>query len=77
MDYVTESNHVLPTDAPRRARPAEWADFVRVTTVQRVTRSGLGRIGTGGAARARAEGLTAHARSIDIRLGTRGGMTRS
>lgn len=69
-DYVTGSNHVLPTSGAARARGGlSAADFVRITTVQRVTRRGLGEIGWAGAALARAEGLTAHARSIEMRLG--------
>ncbi|HXG53829.1 MAG TPA: histidinol dehydrogenase [Vicinamibacterales bacterium] len=69
-DYVTGSNHVLPTSGAARGRGGLGAaDFVRVATVQRVTRTGLGSIGPAGAELARAEGLTSHARSIDIRLG--------
>jgi histidinol dehydrogenase len=77
-DYVTGSNHVLPTAGAASARGGlSAADFVRVTAVQRVTRDGLARIGGEGAALAQAEGLTAHARSIDIRRGTREWMTRA
>ena len=43
------------------------ADFVRVSTVQRLTRAGLRRIAPAAVALARAEGLTAHAASIEIR----------
>ncbi|MEO5896772.1 MAG: histidinol dehydrogenase [Vicinamibacterales bacterium] len=77
-DYVTGSNHVLPTGGAASARGGlSAADFVRVATVQRVTSSGLAHIGKAGAALARAEGLTAHARSIDIRRETRQGKTRT
>lgn len=69
-DYVTGSNHVLPTSGAARGRGGLGAaDFVRVATVQRVTRKGLGAIGPAGVELARAEGLTSHARSIDMRLG--------
>jgi histidinol dehydrogenase len=44
------------------------ADFVRCTTVQRVTREGLGRIAESIVTLAEAEGLTAHAASIRVRL---------
>ena len=45
-DYVTGSNHVLPTSGAARARGGlSAADFVRVATVQTVTRAGLRRIG--------------------------------
>jgi histidinol dehydrogenase len=68
-DYITGSNHVLPTAGAARARGGlSAADFVRVTTVQRVTERGLTRVGPPAAALARAEGLVAHARSIELRL---------
>jgi histidinol dehydrogenase len=44
------------------------ADFVRVMSVQRVTRDGLIRLAPTILPLARAEGLTAHAASIEIRL---------
>jgi histidinol dehydrogenase len=68
-DYVTGSNHVLPTSGAARARGGlSAADFVRVATVQRVTRAGLRAIGPSAIALAEAEGLTAHAASVSIRL---------
>ncbi|MBA2301215.1 MAG: histidinol dehydrogenase [Acidobacteria bacterium] len=68
-DYVTGSNHVLPTSGTARSRGGlSAADFVRTTSVQRVTPRGLRRIGPAAVAIARAEGLTGHAESITIRL---------
>ena len=68
-DYVTGSNHVLPTMGGARARGGlSAADFVRITSVQRVDARGLSSVGPAAAALARAEGLVAHARSIEIRL---------
>jgi histidinol dehydrogenase len=68
-DYVTGSNHVLPTSGAARARGGlTAADFVRVSSVQRVAAQGLRRIGPSGVTLAEAEGLTAHAESIRIRL---------
>jgi histidinol dehydrogenase len=67
-DYVTGSNHVLPTSGAAAARGGLSAsDFVRVSTVQRITAAGLRRIAPAGVALARAEGLTAHAASMTIR----------
>jgi histidinol dehydrogenase len=67
-DYATGSNHVLPTSGAARARGGlSAADFVRVSTVQRLTAAGLGRITPAAVSLARAEGLTAHAASILIR----------
>jgi len=68
-DYVTGSNHVLPTSGAARARGGlSAADFVRVATVQRITRAGIGRIGPDGVALATAEGLSGHAESIGLRF---------
>ena len=68
-DYVTGSNHVLPTSGAARARGGlSAADFVRVATVQSVTRAGIRRIGPQGVALATAEGLSAHAESMRMRL---------
>ena len=68
-DYVTGSNHVLPTSGAARARGGlSAADFVRVSTVQQMSADGLRRIGPAGIALAQAEGLKAHAASIHVRL---------
>jgi histidinol dehydrogenase len=68
-DYVTGSNHVLPTSGAAAARGGLSAsDFVRVSTVQRLTRTGLHGIARDGIALAEAEGLSGHAASIRIRL---------
>jgi histidinol dehydrogenase len=70
-DYAIGSNHVLPTAGAARVRGGlSAADFVRQITVQRVTRSGLSRIGPSVITLARAEGLEAHAASIVARLGS-------
>ena len=68
-DYATGSNHVLPTAGAARFRGGlSGADFVRVMNVQRVTRDGLARLAPTILPLARAEGLTAHAASIEVRL---------
>jgi histidinol dehydrogenase len=73
-DYATGSNHVLPTSGAARARGGlSAADFVRVSTVQRLSAEGLRRIAPAALSLARAEGLSAHAASIAIRLGQRKG----
>jgi histidinol dehydrogenase len=67
-DYVTGSNHVLPTGGAAAARGGlSTADFVRVSTVQTVTAGGLRGIAQAGIALAVAEGLRAHADSLRIR----------
>ncbi len=71
-DYATGSNHVLPTAGVARFRGGlSAADFVRVVAVQRLTRSGIRRIGRAAAAVAGVEGLTAHQASIEARLEAR------
>lgn len=67
-DYATGSNHVLPTSGASRFRGGlSAADFVRVMAVQRLTRKGLASLAPTVTALARAEGLDAHAASIEIR----------
>jgi len=68
-DYATGSNHVLPTSGAARSRGGlSAADFVRVMSVQRVTRAGLARLAPTILPLARAEGLEGHAESIEVRL---------
>jgi histidinol dehydrogenase len=68
-DYAIGTNHVLPTAGAARVRGGlSGADFVRQITVQRVTRAGLSRIGPSVVTLANAEGLTAHAESVALRL---------
>jgi histidinol dehydrogenase len=70
-DYATGSNHVLPTSGAARFRGGlSAADFVRVMSVQRLTREGLSRLAPTILPLARAEGLEAHAESIEVRLRT-------
>jgi histidinol dehydrogenase len=67
-DYAIGSNHVLPTGAAARFRGGlSAADFVRVVSVQRLTRAGLHRVAPTVTSLAHAEGLLGHAASIDVR----------
>jgi histidinol dehydrogenase len=75
-DYATGSNHVLPTAGAARAHGGlNTADFVKRVSVQRVTRRGLARIARTVTALAHAEGLDAHARSVEIRFPGSGART--
>ncbi|MGE3959067.1 MAG: histidinol dehydrogenase [Vicinamibacterales bacterium] len=68
-DYATGSNHVLPTAGAARFRGGlSAADFVRVMAVQRLTADGLARLAPTIVPLAKAEGLRAHAESIQVRL---------
>jgi histidinol dehydrogenase len=68
-DYAIGSNHVLPTSGAARFRGGlSAADFVRLTSVQRMTRRGLTVLAPTVITLARAEGLNAHATSVEVRL---------
>jgi histidinol dehydrogenase len=68
-DYASGSNHVLPTSGAARFRGGlSAADFVRVMAVQRISREGLALLAPTILPLARAEGLEAHAESIEVRL---------
>lgn len=67
-DYLTGSNHVLPTSGAARFRGGlSAADFVRVIAVQEMSARALASIAPAVALLARAEGLEAHARSVEAR----------
>ena len=67
-DYAIGSNHVLPTGGAARFRGGlHAADYVRVVSVQRVTKAGLKTLGPTVRALALAEGLHAHAQSMIVR----------
>jgi histidinol dehydrogenase len=70
-DYVAGPSHVLPTGgAARFGAPLGVYDFVSRSSVIEYTAAALGEQGGAIAAFARAEGLEAHARAVEIR--TRG-----
>jgi histidinol dehydrogenase len=67
-DYVTGSNHVLPTGGAARFRGGlSAADFVRAFTVQTLTRAGIQALSRSAIVLAEAEGLVGHAESIRCR----------
>jgi histidinol dehydrogenase len=67
-DYAIGSNHVLPTAGAARFRGGlNAADFVKLVSVQRLTRRGLVAIASTITTLAKAEGLEGHARSIELR----------
>ncbi len=68
-DYVAGPNHVLPTG--RRARFASGLsvlDFMKRTSFIAMGKDGLAALGPAAARLAHAEGLPAHAASIEMRL---------
>ena len=70
-DYCTGPNHVLPTSGVARLRGGlSAADFVKIISVQELTPASLKSLAPAITTLARAEGLEAHARSVEVR--TRG-----
>lgn len=67
-DYVTGSNHTLPTGGWARARGGlAVTDFVKCIAIQRVTRAGFLRLAPAARALAQAESLAAHGRAVEVR----------
>ncbi|MGQ9633426.1 MAG: histidinol dehydrogenase [Bryobacteraceae bacterium] len=68
-DYASGTNHVLPTAGYARIRGGlSAADFVKVISVQQLSSGGLRALAPTITTLARAEGLEAHARSVEVRL---------
>ena len=67
-DYVTGSNHVLPTAGwARRRGGLSAADFVKCTTVQTISRKGFLGLANSAEIFAESEGLLAHRNAVRIR----------
>jgi histidinol dehydrogenase len=70
-DYASGPNHVLPTSGAARLRGGlSVMDYLKVISVQHLTNDALARLAPTITTLARAEGLEAHARSVEVR--TRG-----
>jgi histidinol dehydrogenase len=68
-DYASGPNHVLPTSGAARIRGGlSSADFVKVISIQELTHDALKKLAPAVTTLARAEGLEAHARSVEVRL---------
>ena len=64
-DYVTGPNHILPTSgAARTTGGLSVHSFLKVVTVQAVSRAGAGRLAPAAQRLARVEGLEAHRSSV-------------
>ena len=67
-DYASGPNHVLPTSGAARLRGGlSTADFVKVISVQELSPKALAGLTPTITTLARAEGLEAHARSVEAR----------
>jgi histidinol dehydrogenase len=68
-DYASGPNHVLPTSGAARVRGGlSVTDFLKVISVQQLNELALNRLAPAITTLARAEGLEAHARSVEVRL---------
>ncbi len=68
-DYAIGSNHTLPTAGVARVRGGlHTSDFVKLVSMQYVTKAGLANLANTVTTLARAEGLEGHARSIEVRM---------
>lgn len=76
-DYASGANHVLPTGGLARSQgPLSTEDFGSWRQIQRITRDGLRQLAPTISTLARAEGLTAHALSAELRLNSNLGVTQ-
>jgi histidinol dehydrogenase len=67
-DYASGPNHVLPTSGAARIRGGlSVTDYVKVISVQQLSAKSLAALTPTIATLARAEGLEAHARSVEVR----------
>jgi histidinol dehydrogenase len=67
-DYASGPNHVLPTSGVARFRGGlSAADYVKVISVQQLSKSALAKLAPAITTLARAEGLEGHARSVEVR----------
>jgi len=68
-DYASGPNHVLPTSGAARQRGGlSVTDYLKVISVQQLEASALRRLAPAITTLARAEGLEAHARSVEVRV---------
>jgi len=67
-DYASGPNHVLPTSGAARIRGGlSVTDYLKVISVQELNAAALKRLAPAITTMARAEGLEAHARSVEVR----------
>lgn len=68
-DYVTGSNHVLPTSGfARNHSSLGTLDFLTCFSVQSISQEGIKNLGPAAITLAQIEGLNAHANAVEIRL---------
>jgi histidinol dehydrogenase len=76
-DYVSGPNHTLPTGGAARIRGGlSVMDFLKLVTVQSYNADGVRVLAPAAAALAKAEGLSAHAAAVELRLTRAEGVAR-
>jgi histidinol dehydrogenase len=76
-DYASGPNHVLPTGGMAAVRGGlSVMDYLKIVSVQELAPAGLAKIAPAITILARAEGLEAHARSVEIRFAKAGNRRR-
>ena len=77
-DYIAGPNHTLPTGgAARYSGPLSVMDFVRWSSITRLSAADIDELGPAACTLAEAEGLHGHARSIRLRLDEAKARTRA
>jgi histidinol dehydrogenase len=77
-DYISGPNHTLPTGGLARTRGGlSVNDFVRLITIQEYTTKAVQSLGPDAIRLAEAEGLTAHAEAIRVRIAAAPGRRRA
>ena len=72
-DYCSGTNHVLPTGGFTKSLSGiSVASFQKTISVQEITQKGLGNLSKDIIRLARAEGLEAHAKAVEVRMGQHG-----
>ncbi|RUR12381.1 histidinol dehydrogenase [Legionella sp. km772] len=68
-DYITGSNHVLPTNGFAKAyNGLNTLDFLTRSTIQRINEEGIKTLGPAAVSLAKIEGLEGHAKAVECRL---------
>jgi histidinol dehydrogenase len=71
-DYTAGPSHVMPTGGTAHfSSPVTLDNFLKATSVVAIDRKTLRKIGPAAAVIARAEGLDAHSRAVEVRLAER------
>lgn len=69
-DYIAGPSHVLPTGGTARfSSPLNVNDFIKITNVVSIDKADLKKLGQAAKTIAEAEGLEAHARAVEKRMG--------